>query len=219
MQEAGLAPLNYYADLVKNSGQIWAYLIILVGMTIEGPFFTIATVVLAHNGFLYLPYVLVASLIAEVISDYLWFLLGRGAGRPILRFLGKHFKSLRISEEREKKLENVFEKHAGKLLIGIKFSYGFSHVGLIIAGLSGLKTKKFFAWIAIVSIPWIAVLVILGLAIGETVQALKIVNAYEFIVTTLILVIIAIAILHQILKRTKLLQRMGFNGTVKEDKK
>jgi membrane protein DedA with SNARE-associated domain len=210
-------PIEYYANLIMTHHSIWPYLIIYVGMTLEGPFFTIATVVLAMHGVLYLPYVLVFSLFAEITSDYWWFILGRLAGPKIIRILGRFFKTFRVSPDHESRLEQVFANHPGKLLFAIKFSYGFSHIGLMIAGMSKMPTKTFIGWIALISIPWIAVLVALGVAVGSTLKALQFYSGIQFIFTTIILSLLAILLLRAILKKTQLLKRLGFTNGKKKN--
>ena len=115
-----------------------------------------ALVGLGHLGLL--P-VLLLILLAALIGDLLWYELGRRQGFKVLKFL------CRMSLEPEscvRSTEGVFEKYGIKCLLFAKFVPGLYTVTPPVAGLVGLKLRRFVLFDMAGILIWSAVYVGLG---------------------------------------------------------
>ena len=89
-----------------------------------------------------LSFLLAASLgiAAAMISDGVWYELGRRRGMKVLQFL------CRISLERDscvRRTEGFFERYGARSLVIAKFIPGFSTVAPPLAGVFGMRWRRF----------------------------------------------------------------------------
>src|SRR5438874_1577904 len=106
-------------------------------------------------------HVLIAAVIASLIADYAWFLLGRHYGYRVLRTL------CRISLSPDscvRDTEASFERWGLKSLIVAKFIPGFSTVAPPLAGATRAGTLVFLAFDALGAIVWAGAAVAAGRA-------------------------------------------------------
>lgn len=106
-------------------------------------------------------HVLVASLVASLIADWIWFLLGRRHGYRVLRTL------CRISLSPDscvRDTEARFERWGLKSLLIAKFVPGFSLVAPPLAGAARRSTVAFLLYDGIGAMLWIAAGVVTGRA-------------------------------------------------------
>jgi membrane protein DedA with SNARE-associated domain len=129
---------------------------------------------LARNGRLSSTHVMVAAVIASLIADWIWFLLGRRYGWRILRTL------CRISLSPDscvRDTEANFERWGMKSLLFAKFIPGFSTIAPPLAGAVGASTLTFLIFDGIGAVLWAGTAVALGRAfhraIGLALQRLE----------------------------------------------
>jgi len=111
-------------------------------------------------------HVLVASLVASLIADWFWFLLGRRHGYRVLRTL------CRISLSPDscvRETEARFERWGLKSLLIAKFVPGFSLVAPPLAGAGKRSTIAFLIYDGIGAMLWIAAGVVTGRAFHEAI--------------------------------------------------
>ena len=105
------------------------------------------------------PVALGLALLASVVSDLIWYWLGKTRGRSILNFL------CRISLEPDscvRETENLFVRWGAKALLFAKFIPGFSTVAPPMAGMFRLPVLRFAAWDGAGALLWAGTFMTLG---------------------------------------------------------
>lgn len=108
--------------------------------------------------------VLLATVVACMLSDSAWFLLGRRYGHGVLRLL------CRLSLEAStcvSKTENYFSRRGTSTLLLAKFVPGLSTVAPPIAGQVGTPYLRFFAWDLAGSVLWAEAFILTGRFFGD----------------------------------------------------
>lgn len=148
---------------------------------------------LSRDGKMSSTYVLVAAVVASLIADYVWFLLGRRFGYAILRTL------CRISLSPDscvRDTEARFERWGLRSLLIAKFIPGFSTVAPPLAGAGGRSTAAFLVYDGIGALIWAGAAVAAGRAfhraINRVLQALENLGWWAIIVLGGLLTIVVI---------------------------
>ncbi len=145
-----------------------SYLVLFLGIIIEGEFIVLAASFLAYLGFFSLPAVLAVTIAGVVTGDIVWYYLGRKFGESFLikiRIGRFHL----FSEKRMKYIESHFSNGtAGRTLFVAKFLYGLAHLTFLLAGASKMEFKKFIKPAVISSTVWAIVVVSLGYLFGSS---------------------------------------------------
>lgn len=124
---------------------------------------------LARNGQMSSTYVLTAALIASLLADWIWFLLGRRYGYRILRLL------CRISLSPDscvRETEANFDRWGMKSLLFAKFIPGFSTVAPPLAGAMKASTLEFLIYDAFGAFFWAGAAVAGGRAFHHAIEKL-----------------------------------------------
>ena len=124
---------------------------------------------LSRDGKLSSTSVLLAAILASLIADYIWFLLGRRFGYRILRTL------CRISLSPDscvRDTEARFERWGLKSLLIAKFIPGFSTVAPPLAGAGGKSTLAFLMYDGIGALIWAGSAVAAGRAFHRAIDRL-----------------------------------------------
>lgn len=106
---------------------------------------------LIGQGFYGWPTALLGALVACLIPDFAWFLLGRSKGRGVLKLL------CRLSLEPDscvKTTERGFQRYGWSTLLGAKFLPGLSTAAPPLAGMTGMSTARFLLADAAGSLLW-----------------------------------------------------------------
>ena len=135
-------------------------------------------------------HVLIASVLASLIADWIWFMLGRRYGYRILKTL------CRISLSPDscvRDTETKFERWGLKSLLFAKFVPGFSTVAPPLAGAAKHSTIKFLIFDAIGAIVWAGSAVAVGRAfhhaIGNVIASLESLGGWAVAVVAVIIAI------------------------------
>jgi membrane protein DedA with SNARE-associated domain/rhodanese-related sulfurtransferase len=105
-----------------------------------------------------------AMVVACIISDTVWFSLGRRYGNSVLKLL------CRLSFEAStcvSKTENYFTRRGAVTLLFAKFVPGLSTVAAPIAGQTGMSYPRFLAWDAAGSLIWGETFILAGRFFGD----------------------------------------------------
>jgi membrane protein DedA with SNARE-associated domain len=149
----------------------WQYLLIFLGVTVEGPGVTLAAAALAGSGILDPYLVFLAAASGNVTGDLCWYMLG---------FFGRFerslswFPPLRRLEPQIARLKTRMNQHAPQMLLISKLSLGIGSIPtLIAAGLAHV------AWWRVVPVQlvgetiWTGSLVLIGVFLGQYVARLE----------------------------------------------
>jgi membrane protein DedA with SNARE-associated domain/rhodanese-related sulfurtransferase len=154
--------LNPHVQEIIRHGYLWLFLLALlerIGLPLLLTPVMIAAGAVAGLGDMSLTAIIVLTVIASELGDWLWYELGRSRGASVLRILCK------ISLEPDscvRKSENAFALHTTTALIYSKFLPGIGHLGSPIAGLSGMSRRRFLVVNAVGSLIWAACFALVG---------------------------------------------------------
>ena len=148
---------------------------------------------LSRNGQLSSTHVMVAAILASLIADYVWFLLGRRVGYRVLQTL------CRISLSPDscvRDTELKFERWGAKALLIAKFIPGFSTVAPPLAGAAGQGTITFLIYDGIGAAVWAGAAVAVGRAfhsaIGRAIEHLENLGWWALVILTCALALFVI---------------------------
>jgi len=149
----------------------WQYILIFLGVAIEGPGVTLAAAALAGNGTLNPYLVFLAAGGGNITGDMGWYMLG---------FFGQFenglywFPSLRRLEPQIAHLKARVNKHLPKMLLATKLSLGIGSIpALIAAGIARAAWWRVMSVQVVGEIIWTGGLMLIGLFLGQYVTRLE----------------------------------------------
>ena len=143
-------------QFVLRHGYALVFLVVLAeqaGLPIPSLPILLAAGALAGQGKLALPVTLGVAVAASLISDFVWYELGRRRGHSILRLL------CRISLEPDscvRRTENLFAQRGARSLLVAKFIPGLSTASVTLAGMLRMRPWRFLAWDGTGALLWAA---------------------------------------------------------------
>ena len=161
---ADLAPLlNHYG-----------YLAIVVLITVESfgvpaPGQTLLTAAGVYAGAGQLDVGMVAGLamVSATGGDSIGFAIGRYGGRKLVLRYGRY---VFITENRLEKAEKFFDRYGGKIVLVARFFDGLRQINGLIAGITGLRFRRFLIFNAIGAALWAGLWSGLGFLAGRHLQ-------------------------------------------------
>ena len=148
--------------LVADYGLLFVFVNILalqLGAPVPGYPMLMVTGALAARGQLNIYHLLGTAVVACLLADTVWYLIGRRTGRRVLRVL------CRISLSPDgcvRQTESVFTRFGPASLLVAKFVPGFASVATALAGAMHIRRGPFLLFDALGSVLWVGV----GLALG-----------------------------------------------------
>ncbi len=146
-----------------------AYLVLFLGMFIEGEVFFLTAAIFALEGFLNWWIILVVTFVGVVLGDIVWY------------FLGRFSKDTRLGAWVSKKfvgyqdwLEENFETRYLRLAFMSKFLYYVNRITPLLAGWQKMDFKKFFRVHLIAAAGWLAFVFVIGKFFGFIIDAIGI---------------------------------------------
>jgi membrane protein DedA with SNARE-associated domain len=143
----------------------YGYLAILVGTFLEGETILVLGGFAAHRGLLHLPGVILAAFVGSVLSDQLFFLLGRRHGAALLA----RRPQWRAGVER---VRGMLNRHSTALILSFRFLYGLRNVTPFALGMSDVPTARFVALNALGAAVWAVAVALAGWFVGEAAKQL-----------------------------------------------
>ena len=173
----------------------WHYLLIFLGVVVEGPGVTLAAAALAGGGLLNPYLVFLAAGAGNFSADMGWYLLG---------FLGRfersldRFPSLKRIEPQIARLKRRMNRHASQILLISKLSLGIGSIpALIAAGLAHVAWWR-VAFVQFAGeIVWTGSLVLIGVFLGQYVARLERTLQIADITGSAILLVVVIFLLRK----------------------
>ena len=176
-----------FVQTVISLLQAHPYLFIFVGMLVAGEVVLLPAVYLAATGRLDLAAVISLAILATVLSDLIWYGLGRRFPAAALeRIPGRHSNSV------VRGLERLFSRKGAQILFLSKFVYGTRTVAQILAGVHDMPFRRYIAVNFLGVLTLSAVLVAIAYSvIGTTRQLGDLVEDLE--IAFLLFIIIAVS--------------------------
>lgn len=148
----------------------YQYLFLFPLVVVEGPIATVLAGFLCSLGQLN-PFVTYAVVVvADVVGDSLYYVIGRHGGRP---FIGKWGRFLGIKTQQIDRLEKHFTHHAGKTLVIGKLTHAVGAVVLVAAGMARVPFWKFVWYNFLPTLPKSFLLFLIGLYFGRSYAAIS----------------------------------------------
>src|SRR2546427_713117 len=138
-----------------------------LGLPVPSVPLLLAAGALSGSGRMNLLAALVLAISAALLSDSIWFQLGRRKGVKILQFL------CRISLEPDscvRRTEGVFEKHGAKSLLIAKFVPGLNTAAPPLAGVFQMSRTRFLLFDALGAALWVGAFLGLGYVFANEIE-------------------------------------------------
>jgi len=143
----------------------YGYLALVVGTFLEGETILVLGGIAAKLGYLRLPWVIVSAFVGTLMSDQLFFFLGRWQGQAFL-LKHPHWQS------RAEKVRRMLERHRIPIIIGFRFVYGFRTVTPFVLGMSRVPVIEFVVFNIVGAAAWASAIAGLGYAFGKAMELL-----------------------------------------------
>lgn len=154
----------------------YGYPALLAGALLEGETVVIIAGIMAHSGYLQLPWVMGVAFCGAFCADQFCFQVGKRGGK---RFLGKRPQW----EPRINKVRRFLVGYQTVAVLSYRFIYGMRTITPIVIGASGFSTRRFVFLNLCSTILWAVLVSSAGYFFGDVVEAvLKNFQRYEFAV-------------------------------------
>lgn len=178
------------------------YAFFFIGMIIAGETVLIPALYGTIFGFFDLRLILGISLSATLISDGMWYAIGRRWGK-------ERIYSSRLFQNRQtklKKIENIFNKQSLKILFLSKFMYGTRVAAQLLAGIYRIRFGRYFIVNMLGTTSLLVVFTAITYFVKESAEAIEVFTRRLEI--SILLFVIAVVVLHIISKQV--IQRIWF---------
>lgn len=157
---------NFQAGVYPDLGT-WSYVLLAVLVATEGPLSTLLGASAAAAGLLEWEWVLVATIIGNIVGDSLWYSVGY-LGK--MQWLYKYGRWFGVRPHHVQRLEREMRSHARKLIIFAKVAYGLIVPTLVAAGMARVPWRKWFPVVFVVETLWSILLVWIGFHTAAFIQ-------------------------------------------------
>ena len=182
--------LNSLAGPLNHFGY-WAVLFLVIvedfGIPVPGETVLIAASVYAGAGRLNVVTVGVVGFIAAVTGDNIGFAIGHFGGREVVLRWGRY---VRLTPERLAHAEAFFDRHGGWIITIARFIEVLRQANGIIAGITGMRWRRFLVFNALGAALWVGLWVSLGYLAGNHIGTI-----YHYITRYSLYVLIGLAVL------------------------
>ncbi|PYN30014.1 MAG: hypothetical protein DME01_28695 [Candidatus Rokuibacteriota bacterium] len=127
--------MNHLTAIYGLAALFLAIMLESAGLPVPGETALIAASVLAAQGLVSLPAVIVVAAAAAIIGDNAGYRIGRAAGR---RLLTRWRPVARYTERMLPPAERFFAHHGGKAVFLARFMPGLRVIGALVAGIAGM---------------------------------------------------------------------------------
>lgn len=151
----------------SETHQILAYLFIFLVVLIEGEIIIFLAGALSHGGYLNVFGVLLIALIAAIVHDLFYWIIGKKL------FQNNKKKILFIDLERAASFLKNFKEREGFFIFVSKFCLGLNKTILIITGYLGLSLKRLLSFSLPACFIWTGLLVLMGYIFASETEIFK----------------------------------------------
>lgn len=142
---------------------------------------------------------IVASVIANVLGDAVWYQAGRWRGHRVMKLLCK----ISLSPDTcVRQSEGILSKWGGSSLIAAKFLPGVSVVAAPMAGALGMSWKRFLTFDAVAGLIWTAAFLAIGVLFSAEIElVLDVMTEFGTIAGVVIVIALAVTLTARWLRR------------------
>ena len=175
------------------------YLVVFLGMIIEGPLVTAVASFLASLGFFNVFVIFIMSIFGDIIGDFLQYEIGKFGGG---RLVEKNYRKAGIKTKTFNKIKDNLKKHLGKTLTIIKFTPIFTTPGLMLLGSLKIPLRKFLFLSTLIAFPKNLFFVVVGFYFGVLFE--RIMGYFEVGQYIIIVFVVLILLSYFIFKKVSL---------------
>jgi len=162
--------------MIEHIIRTYGYLAVFAGTFFEGETILVLAGIMAHSGYLYLPFVILAAFSGALSADQIMFHLGRRRGTMILA------KRPRWNTRVQRALVLV-NKIRTPLMIAFRFLYGLRVVTPFTLGMTNVSAVKFLFYNIISAFLWACAIAGGGYLFGKALEiVLGNVKHYEYLI-------------------------------------
>ncbi len=159
----------------------FGYVVILLSSFFAGEGILVLAGFLVHRGYLSFFMVVLVAFIGSLVSDQLYFFLGRKNG---LAYLDKYPSWKKKSD----RIRRLIQQHQNMVILLFRFVYGVRSITPFLIGVSDVSSWKYLALNSIGAITWAIALTSLGYIFGHAAELiLDDIKKYEFIIVGMIM--------------------------------
>jgi membrane protein DedA with SNARE-associated domain len=147
----------------------YKYLLVFGGLVFSGDIFLVGFIYSARLGFVTLPKLFLTALLASVVSDCMWYVIGRNIGSDRIARLPFMRKNPALVE----KIAGLFERKGIFFLFSCKFLYGTRIITQVICGIHKMKYAKYFLVNILGSLIWILAVILIVNAVDASLATVK----------------------------------------------
>ncbi len=143
----------------------YGYLLLFLGVALEGEAFLLAGAFLANRGYFHLPVVMLVAIAANCTADQIYYLVARSRGRLWLeRRFGNHPRYRRVLE--------LMSRYSTWLLLCSRYAFGFRIIIPAACGALGMPVLIFSMVNLLAGIIWAVPTALLGFYFGSAAEVL-----------------------------------------------
>ena len=192
--------LNSLAGPLNHFGY-WAVLLLVMvedfGIPVPGETVLIAASVYAGAGRLNVVGVGLVGFTAAVLGDNIGFAIGHFGGRALVLRWGRY---IRLTEERLAHAEAFFERHGGWIITVARFIEVLRQANGIVAGITGMRWRRFLVFNALGAALWTGTWVSLGYLAGSHISTIyHYITQYSFYALIALVVLLVAYITRRVL--------------------
>ncbi len=179
------------------------YVLMFVGMLIEGPVVTAAAAFAAALGYFNIWIVLVLAILGDLLADMIYYGIGY-FGR--VHFVEKYGHHIGITTARMERLEYLIKNHPKKTLAAVKLAPMLPVPGLMMIGATRMPFKKFSTMAFVITLPKALLFMAIGYYFGRAYDSIAryVENGQYFIIVALVVIVAAFYVYKKIAARISL---------------
>ena len=157
------------------------YIVMFLGMLLEGPMTTAAASFAATLGYFNIWIVFVLAILGDLVADVVYYAIGYASRIAVIEKYGHRFG---LSKQKMEKIEHLLKTHPAKTLVVIKLAPLLPVPGLMMVGATHMKLSKFTTIASLIILPRVILFIALGFYFGRAYESISlyIVNAQYIVV-------------------------------------
>lgn len=176
----------------------WPYLLVFLGMFVEGELVLVSAVIAAQSGYTQIAGVMIAAMLGIISVDSIYYLIGRHQGRAWIMKKEQWRPRVEMVEERLKRSPFL-------LFMSYRFMYGLRGVISTIIGVAGIPPRVFFPLSLLSAALWAAVYSTLGYLFGSMIETYlsNVKHIEKYVIAALLLIGITVFLVHRSRNRSR----------------
>lgn len=185
-----LAAVNSAFDSTLKYVIAGGYVLMFIGMVMEGPMITAAASFAAALGYFNIWAVFLLAILGDLAADVAYYAIGYFSRVAVIE---KYGHRLGITQARMKKLEGLLKTHPKKTIVVLKLIPGLATPGLMMVGATRMNIARFASMCVGIILPKVLIFMFLGYYFGHAYDSISkyVQNGEYFIIFSIIFLVVA----------------------------